>query len=251
MRRATPAALALLALTLAGCETTAQKSARLERAAKQQAKTAAQNAPAWHGVPTDRQSTRVRVLTTSVLHSSEGDAVVLALRNVSATSLRDVPVEITVSDAKGARLYTNNVPGLATALVSAPLLRAHSTTVWIDDQIDAAGAPASVSAKIGEGAPTRATIPTLSVERAHLSDDGGGAVEGAVVNHSAAVQREVVLNALARRNGKIVAAGRALVAQAAGGGAPTHFQLYLIGDPAGARLELSASPKLSEPGDGA
>ncbi len=241
MSSAAPAGLALLALSLllAGCETTAQKSAELERAAKRQAKTATHTEPAWQGVAVDKQSTRVKVLATSVLHSSEGDAVVLTLRNVSGTSLRDVPVEITVSDARGAHVYTNNVPGLSAGLASAPLLRARSTTVWIDDQIDATGTPGTVSAKIGEGTPVgTGAIPRLSLERSHLS---AGVVEGDVVNRSPAAQREVIVDALARRNGRIVAAGRALVAQAAGGGARTHFQLYLIGDSAGARLELSAS----------
>jgi hypothetical protein len=247
MRRA---ALVLLALALTGCATTAEKSAKLERAAKQlQAGTAGQSALAQRGLSITHPSTRVRVLATTVLHSSEGDAVVLTLRNASTTSLRDVPIEIAVSDAHGAHLYTNNVPGLSAALVSAPLVRAHSTTVWIDDQIDAAGTPAKVSARIGEGMPVAgAAIPTLSVERSQLSE---GTVEGDVVNRSAVSQREVVLNALARRDGRIVAAGRALLAQVAVEGVSTHFQLFLIGDPAGARLELSASPKLSAPDGGA
>lgn len=244
MRRAAPAALALLALGLTGCETTAQKSARLERVAKEQAKTAAHSAPAWRGVSIARQSTRVKVLLTSVLHSTEGNAVVLTLRNVSATSLRDVPVGITVSDAKGAHIYTNHVPGLTTALVSAPLLRAHSTTIWIDDQIDTTGIPTRVSAKIGEGTPVAASaIPKLSVEGARLSEatSGGGTVEGSLVNRSTIPQHEVVVGGVARRAGKIVAAGRAVLSQTAGGEAATHFQLYLIGDPRGARLEFSAS----------
>ncbi|HWJ50686.1 MAG TPA: hypothetical protein VNR42_06680 [Solirubrobacteraceae bacterium] len=241
MRRA---ALALVALALTGCETTAEKSSELERAAKQQqAKGAAQEALAKHGLSITRQSTRVRVLATTVLHSSEGDAVVLTLRNTSSSSLRNVPIEITVSDAGGASIYTNNTGGLSSALVSAPLLRAHSTAVWVDDQISATGTPASVRAKIGEGTPATGAIPALSVEGAHLSEAsaGGGAMEGSLVNRSNVAQQELVVDAIARKGGKIVAAGRAVLSQAAGG-ATTHFQLYLIGNPAGAQLELSASP---------
>jgi hypothetical protein len=187
-----------------------------------------------------RLSTRVSLAATAILHSSEGDAVVLTLNNHSSTSLRDVPIQITVRDARGAPLYRNNVPGTATSLISAPLLHAHSGTAWIDDQIQATRTPASVSAQIGEGEPVSTTIPTLSVEQAHLAE--GSAVEGEVVNHSATAQHELVVDALARRDGKIVAAGRAVLSQAAGGEAATHFQLYLIGNPTGARLELSAPP---------
>lgn len=242
MRRA---ALALVALALTGCETTAEKSAKLERAAKQQqAKGAAQEALAKRGLSITRQSTRIKVVATTVLHGSEGDAVVLTLRNASSTSLRNVPIEIGVSDAHGATIYTNDAGGLSSTLVSAPLLRAHSTAVWIDDQISATSAPANVRAKIGEGTPAAGAIPALSIEGAHLSEASadGGTVEGGLVNHSNVGQQGLVVDAIARKGRKIVAAGRAVLSQATGGGAATHFQLYLIGDPTGARLELSTSP---------
>jgi hypothetical protein len=239
------AALVLAALALTGCETTAEKSARLERTAKQQqARSTGAGALARQGLSISRQSTRVRVLGAVLLHGPEGAVAVLALRNVSATSLRAVPVEIAVADARGRPVYANDVAGLSTTLVSAPLLRAHSTTIWIDDQIEATGTPVSVSARIGEGIPTGAAIPALSVERAHLAEDAasGSAVEGDLVNHSTVSQVELVVDALAWRGGRIVAAGRAVLPRAAGHGASTHFQLYLIGDARGARLELSASP---------
>jgi hypothetical protein len=238
------AALVLVALALTGCETTAEKSAKLERAAKRQQAGPAGGPLARRGLSISRQSTKVRVIASTVLRSSEGDAVVLTLRNTSAGSLRDVPIEITVRDARGRSVYANDVPGLSAALVSAPLLPAHGTTIWIDDQIVATGTPMSVSAKIGEGSSASGAIPRLSVERAHLAEDAtsGPAVEGDLVNHSTINQRELVVDALARRGGQVVAAGRAVLPQAAGQGAPTHFQLYLIGDSSGAHLELSASP---------
>jgi hypothetical protein len=233
----------LLALALTGCGTSAEKSAKLELAAKQQQAAAARRrALALRGMSITRLSTKVEVAASAILHSSEGDAVVLTLDNHSSTSLRDVPIQITVRDARGAPLYRNDVPGTATALISAPLLRAHSATVWIDDQIQASGIPASVDARIGEGEPTSVPTPTLSVEQAHLTE--GSTVEGEVVNHSTIAQQALVVDAIARRGGKIVAAGRAVVSQAAGGEAATHFQLYLIGNPAGARLELSAPPTM-------
>ena len=232
----------LAALALTGCETTAEKSAKLERIAKQQAAEASQRTPpAQRGLSIARQSTKVRVSATAVLHSSEGTAAVVTLHNLSATALRDVPIEITVRDASGAAIYTNNAPGLATALVAVPLLQAHATTSWIDDQVQAAGAPASVSAKIGEGEPVTVAIPQLGIDGARLVEDptSGPEAEGSVVNRSALSQRELVIYAIARRAGKIVAAGRAVVPQA-GAGTSTHFQVFFIGNPQGARLEVSA-----------
>lgn len=246
MRRAALALIAALALT--GCETTAEKSAKLERAAKQrQASEIATNGPAKRGLSITKQSRSVKVLAAAVLHSPEGTAVVLTLHNNSTKSLSDVPIAITVYDAHGASLYSNSEPGLSAALVSVPLLRAHATTVWIDDQISTAATPASVRAKVGEGTTAATAIPVPAVVGAHLSEAaaGSGTVEGSVVNHSPIAQREVVVNALARRGGTIVAAGRALLPQVADAGNPTHFQLYLIGDPRGARLAFSASPTVS------
>ena len=120
--------------------------------------------------------------------------------------------------------------------MSAALLPAHATSTWIDDQVQAAGTPASVSAKVGEGQAVTGAIPSIAVAGAHLSE---GQVEGSVVNRSQVGQRELVVDAIARRAGKIVAAGRAVVPQAEAGSS-THFQAFLIGSAQGAQLDVSA-----------
>jgi hypothetical protein len=241
MRRA---ALVLLALALTGCETSAEKSAELEKLAKLQENHASQHQTLLQrGLSITRQSTKVRVISTSMLHSSEGAAAVVLLRNLSNTPLHDVPVEITVRDAHGATVYSNNTPGLAAALVYAPLVPAHGTSTWVDDQIQISGISVSLSAKVGEGRPFAGATPQLSVQGAHVSEDptSGAGAEGEIVNRSTVTQRELVVDALARRGGKIVAAGRAVLPQAPGG-TSTHFQLYFIGDPRGAQLEMSVPP---------
>lgn len=227
----------LAALALTGCESSQEKSAKLEKVAKRQAGQAAARRPlAQRGLSITRASKLVKVSATAVLHSSEGAAAIVTLRNVSATALRDVPIEITVKDAHGATLYTNAAPGLASALVSVPLLAAHATTTWIDDQVQTSAIPVSVSARVGEGERVTAAIPHLTIAAVHLAE---GEAEGSVVNHSQISQRELVLYALARRAGTIVAAGRAVVPFSAAGSS-THFQVFFIGNAQGARLEVSA-----------
>jgi hypothetical protein len=234
------AALVLIALALTGCETSAEKSAKLERAAKLEAK---RTAVAARGLTITKPSDKVAVLAASALKSSEGAAVVVTLHNRSNVALHDVPIEITVKGSGGATIYTNDAPGLAAALVSVPLLRAHATTNWIDDQVQATGTPKSVSAKVGEGEAVAGAIPRLVVEGAHLVSDetSGPEAEGSVVNHSAVGQHELVVYALARRAGRAVAAGRAVIPQAEAGSS-TRFQVFFIGDPRGAQLEVSAAP---------
>lgn len=231
MRRA--AALALAALALTGCQTTAEKSAKLEKVAKLQAQGRRR---AQQALTVTRQSTRVHVSSTAVLHSSEGTAAVVTLHNLSDTTLRDLPIQITVEDAGGASLYTNAIPGLASSLVSVALVPAHATITWIDDQVQAAGTPARVSAKVGEGQPVTGAIPQIAVQGAHMSE---GAVEGSVVNRAQVSQRELIVNVIVSHHGAILAAGRAVVPQAEAGSS-THFQAFLIGNASGGQLQASA-----------
>jgi hypothetical protein len=232
-----PVALALAVLALTGCETTAEKSAQLERAAKAHALAAG---PGARGLSISRPSRVVKVLATAVVHSREGSAAVVRLRNTSAHALRDVPIEIHVLDAHGRSIYANTVAGLSPALTSVALLPAGGEFTWVDDQIQAAGVPASVHAIVGEARAVGAAIPQLAISGAHGTEAGGEAgAEGSVVNHSAAAQRELVVYAVARRGSQTLAAGRALLQQVPAR-ASVRFQLFFIGDPRGARLQFSA-----------
>jgi hypothetical protein len=228
------AAVVLVALALSGCETTAEKSAKLERAAKHV--TVAQK-----GLTITQASADVKVVRAVFLHSSEGGAAVVTLRNGSARSLRLVPIAIAIKNARGSSVYSNSAPGLSRTLVSVALLPAHGELTWIDDQIQGAAATGTVTARVGEAPSAVGTLPKMSVEGARLHEDptNGIGVEGTVVNHSAVGQQELVVYALARRAGRIVAAGRAILPTLSAG-ASTLFQAFLIGDPRGATLQVSA-----------
>ncbi len=225
-------ALALAAIALAGCESTQEKSAKLEKIAKAQLKRTQAS------LSIARQSTIVTVDSTAVLRSPEGTAAAVTLHNTSARALRNVPIVITVKSSSGATLYTNATPGQAGALVSVPLLAAHASSTWVDDQVQVSATPASVSAKVGEGEQASGTIPNIAIVDAHLSE---GTAAGTVVNHSSVAQRELVVYAVARRAGAIVAAGRAIVPQVEAG-ASERFQAFLVGSSQGAQLELGAPP---------
>jgi len=234
------AALVLAALALTACESSQEKSAKLERTAKLATKHASLTAA---GLAVAEPSTKVKVLDASLLSSSEGAAALVTLHNLSSVALRKLPIEITIKGAGGATLYSNHASGLATSLVSVPLLAPHATTTWIDDQVPSVGAPKGVSAEVGEGEPVTGAPPSLAVQGAHLvrGEKSGPEAEGSVVNHSSVAQRELVVYALARRGGRVVAAGRAVITQAEAGSS-THFQVFFIGNPRGAQLEVSVPP---------
>jgi hypothetical protein len=238
VRRAAPALLALgLILALAGCETTAEKSAKIEPIAKA---AAARRRAAEKGLTITHPSRVLAVTQTAIVHDNEGSAAVVTLRNTSGRALRDVPIAITARDAKGTKVYDNSTPGLAPSLVSAPLIEPHGSIVWVNDQVTGAGTPTQLNAEVGEGEPVSGAVPQLTASGS-LSGSEGATAEGTVVEQSGAPQRELVVYAVAERAGKIVAAGRAIV-PVVEPGISGHFQIFLIGNPAGAKLRLTAPP---------
>jgi hypothetical protein len=240
MRRAAclPATVAALAaLTLTGCETTAEKSAKLERQAKRV--TLRQE----KGLTIAHESASIEVVDASVLRSAERAAAVVTLKNRSSHAQREVPIAIAVKDVRGRTLFQNDEPGLERALVAIPSIPAHETVVWVDDQLPASGSPARVSARVGQAPAVAGQLPELAVSGAKLSEDpaNGTVAEGTVANRSKVTQSSLVLFALAHRAGKIVAAGRAVVPELApGAGAP--FQASLVGDAHGASVQVLAPP---------
>jgi hypothetical protein len=224
----------LAALALAGCETTAETSARLERAAKRA--TVVQS-----GLLITHPSADVKVLETAVLRGSEGAAALVVLHNLSSRAQRHVPIAITVKNASGRTLFQNNAPGLEPALVSVASLPAHGEVAWVDDQLPATGTPSAASAVLGQAPTPAGALPQIDVRGAHLIEDPsrGIGTSAKVSNRSRVTQRSLVVFALARRGGRIVAAGRALVPELAARSS-TQFQIFFVGDPRGAQLHFSA-----------
>jgi hypothetical protein len=227
-------ALALLALlALSGCESTQEKSARLE-------KTAHHTHLAERGLSIVRQSANVSVLEALLVRGAEGAAAVVTLRNSSAHALRDVPIAITVKNAQGSTVFQNNAPGLEAALTSLGSLPAHGEATWIDDQVPATGDPASVTAIAGVSPAASGALPQIEVAGVHPSEESGSATAaGTVRNRSTVTQQSLVVYVMARRAGHVVAAGRAILPEVSPG-ASVPFQAFLVGSPTGGRLEASA-----------
>lgn len=229
-------ALALAALALTACESSQEENAKIEKVYRREAAEAAKRrAAAERALSIPHPSRVVKVLAATALHTSEAGAAVVTLQNTSARTLRDLPIEITVKDAADATIYTNATPGLARALVTVPLLAAHATSLWVEDQVQTTAAPASVEAKVGEGETIAQAPPQDAVTDARLVE---GVAEGSLDNRSHSSQSEVILYAVARRGGQIVAAGSALVPTVEAG-ASAHFQAALVGNARGAQLEVS------------
>jgi len=84
-------------------------------------------------------------------------------------------------------------------------------------------------------------LPEIEVTGVHPSEESGSATAaGTVRDRSTVTQQALVVYVVARRAGRAVAAGRAILPEVAPGAA-VPFQAFLVGNsPAGTRLEASA-----------
>jgi hypothetical protein len=237
---ATSAALALapLAVAAAGCESTRAQADKLTQEGDR--------AFAARGLRVGAQNRDVQVLERAVVSDVNGAAAVVVLRNRGARALADVPIAIAVKGANGTVLWRNDAPGLEQGLTHAALLAPGQTVTWVNDQVmPTSGRATSLGAKAGAGEPAPPTAATvdIAVEGARLEGDpaSGVTVVARAVNRSQVDQQDLVIAGVARRGGKLVAAGRAIVPRL-GAGDRERFQIFYIGDPRGAELTFDAQP---------
>lgn len=232
-------ALAGVALVVSGCESTQDKSAKI----------AAELGPVKQekGLTITKQSTDVKVVSTELLSDQNGSAVVVRLRNESAQDLVGVPIALDVLDAKGKSVYTNTIPGIEPALAAVPFIPAGGETEWVHDQVLAAGKPARVDVKVGEGGePFSGAQPRISVSEPKLEGDPySGILAGGEVEYSSGEDLErLLLYAIATKGGQIVAAGRGAIEPFKPKPKPFPYNIYFIGDPSGAEIEITQFPSL-------
>lgn len=232
-------ALAGVALVPTGCESTQDKSAKI----------AAELGPVKQekGLKITKQSKEVEVVSSTLLSDQNGSAVVVRLRNHSNENLVGVPIAIDVLDAKGKSVYRNDIPGIESALAAVPFIPAGGETVWVHDQVLASGKPAKVEVRVGEGGePFQGKQPQISVSEPKLEGDpySGVLAGGNVENQSGEDLERLLLYAVASKGGEIVAAGRGAIEPFKAKPKPLPYNVYFIGDPAGAEVKVSQFPSL-------
>jgi hypothetical protein len=237
--------LALLAAaSLVACQSTQSRSAELE---EEGAKTLLADS----GVKIEKESTEVKVTSATVLSDSNGGAAVVSLHNSSDKNLVEVPILVDVIDAKGKSVYTNAIPGIEPALAAVPYIPAGGDVEWVNDQVLGAGKPKSVKVKVGESTNSYSGAqPEIEVSAPRVEGDPVSGIEatGTVVNKTGEDQGRLLLYAVGRSGGKVVAAGRGAIEHLKPGTKPLHYDIFFIGDPTGTDLELTEFPTL--PGAG-
>jgi hypothetical protein len=236
-------ALAVVPLVLGGClgvDTTPEKSAK-------KAKTATNRIANQKGLTIGRLNAAIKVEDSTIVQDANGVAAVVRVKNTGSTQVA-LPVAITVSDAKGKKLYANDAPGLDASLTSLPVLGAGQEADWVNNQILVTGKASKIAAQIGaakDKAGTRALPKILLSNIKAGRDEDGNYAKGIVANASAIAQKRLVVSCVARDGDKVLAAGRAVVdrlAPAAESKKPTTFTVFFIGDPQQAQLACTAPP---------
>lgn len=229
---------ALALLGLSACQSTQDRSAKLAKGAGRLAHRS--------GLTLKSSNRSVRIVSTHVLHDPNGTAAVVELENRSPRAMANVPVALELLGRDGKPLYRNDKAGLAQSLVSTPLLPPGRRVVWVDDQVLGADTARRATVRIGRPRATApARVPRIGLEHVHLSRDTSGVfAEGVVINRSGREQRRFTIACVARRHGRIVAAGRAVVDRLPAGHTrkPIRFTVYFIGNPKGAKLGFWAPP---------
>lgn len=234
------AVAALLAAGLAACQSTQDRSARLEEEGGTKLLAA-------EGVKIEKESTDVKVTSTTLLTDRYGSAVVVGVHNSSGKSLVNVPILIEVLDAKGRSVYKNDIPGIEPALAAIPYVPAGGDVEWVNDQVLATGKPKSVKVKVGASTDSYSgEMPEIEVSGPTIEGDpvSGLEVTGTVVNRTGTEQERLLLYAIGRRGGRVVAAGRGAIEHMKATTKELHYDIFFIGNPTGTDLEVVQFPTL-------
>jgi hypothetical protein len=226
-------ALAVLAgLTLTACQSSQDKA----RAIRERAEA---TAPKPLVIPKPNKD--VEVGDATLLHDENGDAIIVPLTNESNKMLVGVPILVDIKNGKQT-IYENNAAGLDYALNHVALIKPHETFYWVNDQVEE-GKTAKVTVGQPEGKPPADALPEFKVsEPAFDSDFSGVKVTGTVKDESKVDQSHLILFAVARQGGKIVAAGRGQIKKLKHNAKPAPYVIYFIGDPTGSDVTIQAPP---------
>jgi hypothetical protein len=227
-----------LAVTASACESTESESAKIAR----------EGGPAAAGpsaLKLGAANRGVHASDVTLLSSGGRTAVAVKLTASGSRAQLNVPLLVNVTGANGKQLYTNETGGVEAALQRIAVLRPRESVWWVDDQVLVTQKASAVKVRVGTGTTPRSkTTATLTAKMGRVGEQSGlSTLSGELVNGSSKTQAKATVFAVALRGGKVVAAGRAVVESLPGHrGASVPFQIFLVGNPAGAKFELTAEP---------
>ncbi len=222
-------------MTVSACESTEQESAKI--ASQEQAASAS-------ALKLGAVNRHVRVSDVTLVSGGGRMALAARLTSSSTRAQADVPLLVNVTGPGGKILYTNATPGLEASLQHISSLRAHQAVWFVDDQVLTNQRTSAVKVTVGTGVSSPSSRATsLTTTAVHTVQQAGVSVLSArLLDRGAPAHTMAAVFAVALKGARVVAAGRATVETGARSGAGTPFQIFLIGNAVGAKVELTAVP---------
>ena len=158
-----------------------------------------------------------------------------------------MPIGIRVSGPQGgAPFYTNTEAGYARDLNHLSLIRPGQTVDWVNDQITG-GKAARVTAFVGRGVTVSNPPPDIKLANMRWWNDPytGWAYKGRAIATSPIPQLRVMVYAVVRRGGKVVAAGRSGIERVARGAKPPLVSVYPVGDNPNSGIVSAVAPPVT------
>jgi hypothetical protein len=224
--------------TLTACQSSQDKAREIRERAQA-------TAPKPLVIPKPNKDVKVGDIT--LLHDQNGDAIVVPLTNETDKTLVSVPILVDLKDAKGMSVYENETAGLDFALNHVAVIKPHETFYWINDQLTGQGKTAKVRVGEPDEKLPAGALPQYTVSDPRFGNDFSGVkVTGVVRSDSKVDQSHLILFAVARQGGRIVAAGRGQVKKLKHTAKPAPYVIYFIGDPTGSDVTIQAPPTTFE-----
>jgi hypothetical protein len=237
-RLASTLVLVATAALLGGCVTTQTRNARAKLAAEREI---ASRAPLVIG----RAHPQVTVTGVALLHGARRSAIVVDLRSSAPAALSDLPIAVGVRTRAGRRLALNTTVGVAWFRAHVPAIAARGATTWVFSFTRRLKPGAQPFARVGvpaAGAPVSdaTSLPAVQAQPAGTTPRSQRVV---VANASDVPQVDLQVYAVARANGRPVAAGRGEIAHV-GSNQRAIVDVPLVGRAGGAALRLTAVPTI-------
>ena len=173
----------------------------------------------------------------------------VALAASSSASSAPVPIQVDIKDPKGKSVFKNDTEGLEDGLLNIQVAEPGQETWWVHDQVFPTGKAAGLDVTIGKSEVSPpASVPTLTASKPEINRDpvSGIEVQGEITNESEVEQTDLLVYAVATKGGKVVAAGRGLIPKLKTGPKGEPYNIFFIGDPTGADIEVFATPNTFE-----
>jgi hypothetical protein len=226
----------VIAVGATGCESSEQESASIARTA--------QHSTAPSKLELGALSRDVRASDVTLIQGAESAAVAVHLTSTDSRALADVPIAINVRSASGSLLYTNETAGLEAPLQHMQLLPGGGGGWWVDNQVLGVKGKARVHVSVGTaGSSPAKSVPQVSASGFKVENQSGEHVlTGVLSNHSTAAQSKLPVYAVALKGATVTAAGSGVVESVPAGASKVPFQIFLVGNPAGAHLDVTVAP---------